>query len=267
MLLDATTKTIELTVNAAATTTESPVTVEYADLTTTTFSPASSDTVSNGTTVVTIVAAPAASTQRQVKEITIYNADTVNHTYTVKYNDNGTKRTVAVIPVSIGQTLAYRNDTGWTVFPVSAAGQLQGTATNDDAAAGNVGELISQAVASSTISLTNNALANATSIILTPGDWDVSGVGSFITATTTNVTQWLVSISSVSATLPATTSGGLIKNNMPAFVPGVGVEEVICVGPVRFSVSVNTTIYLVIRSDFTISTQTGGGVIRARRVR
>lgn len=115
MLLDATTKTIEITVDAVATTTESPFVVEYGDNTTTGLAPASSDGVTNGTTVVTMLAAPASSTQRKVFEITVYNADSVPHTYTIKYNDNATKRTVFMGAVQAGQTLTYEKSNGWTI--------------------------------------------------------------------------------------------------------------------------------------------------------
>src|SRR5690349_16625741 len=53
---------------------------------------------------------------------------------------------------------------------------LAGTATNDDAAAGKIGEYIeSEVLSGSAVSLTTNTAANITSISLTAGDWDVWG--------------------------------------------------------------------------------------------
>src|ERR1700744_413847 len=56
----------------------------------------------------------------------------------------------------------------------TAAGQIRGTATNDNASAGNVGEYV---VSNNTTaqSLASGTPLNVTSISLTPGDWDVTG--------------------------------------------------------------------------------------------
>jgi hypothetical protein len=60
---------------------------------------------------------------------------------------------------------------------VPAVGQIPGTATNDDAAAGKLGEIISSnIVVGSAVSLTTNTPANITSLSLTAGDWDVWGL-------------------------------------------------------------------------------------------
>lgn len=264
MLLDATTKSIEITVEAAATTTESPVTVEYVDHTATTFAPASSDTVSNGTSVVTMVAAPAASTQRQVKEITIYNADTVNHTYTVKYNDNATKRTVVKVAVVPGQALIYRSDIGWVLTPVASAGQLQGTATNDSAAAGNVGEeLISSIALASGLSLSNGVAVNVTTLTLTPGEWDVDGTVYLSTSGTTG--RISAGISQTSATFTTASNG---TQNLDDRSSGdTASYNCLRPGPYSQKVSVNTTIYLVTVVTFGAITVTAFGTLRARRVR
>ena len=56
-----------------------------------------------------------------------------------------------------------------------------GTTTNDDAAAGKIGEYQSAGIGfGSAISLTTATPANVTSISLTAGDWDVSGVIYFV---------------------------------------------------------------------------------------
>src|ERR1019366_4169569 len=59
-------------------------------------------------------------------------------------------------------------------IPVITPGQIVGTATNDNATAGNVGEHI-QAVASNVVA-TDATFVNITSISLTAGDWDVTGI-------------------------------------------------------------------------------------------
>jgi len=142
-----------------------------------------------------------------------------------------------------------------------------GTPTNNDAPAGSIGEIISASVGSSSaISLTTSVAANVTSIGLTAGDWDVSAFVAFIPAVTTSVTQYLSSVSTTSATLDATTPFAYSVNSQPAGVPA-GLTEAFPVGPLRASLTGNTTYYIVARGTFTISTMTAYGAIQARRVR
>ena len=85
------TQTLEILLGGAVATNQSPVTVDYVEFTSTTTVPALSPTTTNSTTVVTILSAPAASTQRKVNNITIYNADTTTIVVTVQFNVSGTK--------------------------------------------------------------------------------------------------------------------------------------------------------------------------------
>lgn len=143
--------------------------------------------------------------------------------------------------------------------------QILGTTTNDNAPAGYVGEYVSATVAAGTVALTTATTANIASISLTPGDWDVSGVVVFTTAATTSVTQAIAGIATTSATLGA--DGTYQRETSAAFVPGA-IEWMDMAAPVvRLSLAAATTVYLVGQSTFTVSTQTAGGVIRARRVR
>src|SRR5690606_38749147 len=95
------------------TTTEPTVVIDYVDITTSAFTPGASLTSLNGTTDVTIVAAPVASTTRQVKYINIFNADTVAHTITVQHDDNGTERILWKGLISAGATLSWTPENGW----------------------------------------------------------------------------------------------------------------------------------------------------------
>lgn len=90
---------------------------------------------------------------------------------------------------------------------VVQSSQITGTATNDSAPAGRIGELITGTLASgSAISMTNNTPANITQISLTPGDWDVNGLVNCQYGATTNLTAMAASPSTTSATLgPETT--------------------------------------------------------------
>jgi hypothetical protein len=144
---------------------------------------------------------------------------------------------------------------------------LTGTTTSDNAAAGKVGEYIeSDIVLGSAISLTSNVAANITSISLTPGDWDVSAIGRIHSNNaSTSFTNGLASISTVSATLNPADG---VAVSTPALVVGNGVNYcALGVPSARISISVTTTVYLVARSAFTVSTAQAYGKISARRAR
>lgn len=147
-----------------------------------------------------------------------------------------------------------------------------GTTTNDSAAAGFIGQIITATVAAaSEVALTTATAADVTSISLTAGDWDVNGQVNHNAAATTNVTLLQIGISATSATLPTQPGGSgigtdpLAIERRAASVPG-GVLTT-AVGPVRVSLATTTTIYLVVQDTFTISTMGAYGTIRARRVR
>lgn len=145
---------------------------------------------------------------------------------------------------------------------------IQGTNTNDDASAGNVGEYLETKVASgSAVSLTNNTAANMASRSLEAGDYDISVVGIFLPAATTVVANIILSISTTSATLPTTyDDGSRVQLVFPAsFVPVAELTQVI--PPYRMKLTSTTTIYAVARSGFSTSTMSVYGIIRARRIR
>lgn len=170
----------------------------------------------------------------------------------------GTKISFSTVP-QVGVVLLAED--------IQATGQILGTATNDSASAGNIGEVISSNVVSgSAISITNNTPTNITSISLTAGEWDVYCYGGFIPAATTNITQYLASASTTSATLDVTTAFAWNQFSTAAEVPA-GLVSVFPAGPVRAQLSGSTTYFLVVRALFTVSTMTAYGGIRARRAR
>lgn len=156
--------------------------------------------------------------------------------------------------------------TSGTLAPGRTNGHMNGTATNDSAAAGEAGELISASVVvGSAVALTTNTAANITSISLTSGDWDVSACASFLPAGTTSVTQYVGTISTTSATLN-TTPGNIASFTQAAAVPG-NLQSHFCISPVRFSLNATTTVFLVSQTTHTVSTMGGFGMIRGRRMR
>jgi len=104
LILDSTTKSIKAVMSGPAATNNPEFTVAFADSTATTFTQGAADGAFNGTSVITLVAAPAASTQRVVKSITIENQDTAPVTITIDYDNNGTARTLFVVTLQVGDT-------------------------------------------------------------------------------------------------------------------------------------------------------------------
>lgn len=145
-----------------------------------------------------------------------------------------------------------------TPSTVQATGGYVGTATNDSADAGEVGEYIT---ANNSIFLTNGVMANVTSISLTAGDWDVTGMMSFGYDAAT-VTDVLAGTSSTSAFLITANSAGGLRQ----FTTVTG-SDAFALPTVRFSLSTTTTIYLPAYASFSAGSVTATGVIRARRIR
>jgi hypothetical protein len=104
LVLNATTKSIKVSMAAAAETTNPDFVAAYADNTGSSFTEAVNDGALNGTADVTVVAAPAAATRRIIKDISICNRDTRNNTITVKYDNNGTERIIASVTLGPNET-------------------------------------------------------------------------------------------------------------------------------------------------------------------
>lgn len=104
LVLDATTKSIVCAMSGAAATTNPDFTAAWADNTGSAFTEGATDGALNGTSSVTLVAAPASSTRRAIKTITIQNRDTAAVTVTVSYNNNSTLRTIAKVTLQVGDT-------------------------------------------------------------------------------------------------------------------------------------------------------------------
>jgi hypothetical protein len=138
-----------------------------------------------------------------------------------------------------------------------------GTTTNDNAVAGHVGEYISNS--STGVSLSTGTAATITSINLPAGDWDVSGAIEFIPNGITTVQQYISSISKTANTLPTV----LTENNIQSLIANftTGSTNILNCGATRISIAFTTTVYLVGRSAFGVSTMTASGFIGARRVR
>jgi len=147
---------------------------------------------------------------------------------------------------------------------------IKGVIDNSDAAAGNVGEYVESIVGSgSAVSLVSVTAKTVTSISLSAGDWDVSGIVGFTGGSTTTYGQVTASISNTANTHAAAPSGGFVQQTWGGTLPVVGAigTPSIATGLSRVKISAQTTIYLIASAFFTTSTFSAFGTIRARRIR
>src|SRR3990167_4145569 len=164
-----------------------------------------------------------------------------------------------------GSALIIADTTGALSRSGNGGVPLQGTNTNDNAAAGYVGEIIeSEILIAGAISLLNSTPKTLTSIDLTAGDWDVWGNVDYVPAASTIPTAFLTAIHPVTNSLPTRPNKGASTIFNATF--NTGVPQEFPAGMRRYSLASTTTIYLIAYAEFTVSTMTMYGYIGARRV-
>lgn len=277
--LDSTLRKLQVVLAGAVATNQLPVVTCFSDKTSSDYAGGSTVINTNSTTAVDICAAPASSTVRDIDTISVFNADTVSATVTIRYNDNGTTYSIFKATLEVGDQLLYTHGGGWKVLNstgsikdgagIIRSSSILGTITNDSAAAGVVGEYFFASVAlASAISATNSASLGITSIDLTAGDWDVTGIVGVTTAATTTTTLFRGKV--------ATTVSAISPNDVGSF--SIQLDGVILNTPTngaissptavtRMSLSSTTTVYLVGNISFAVSTANLFGQLSARRVR
>jgi hypothetical protein len=151
-------------------------------------------------------------------------------------------------------------------FTSHATYGISGTATNDNAAAGDVGEYVSST--SGDVSSTGTGqMFDVTSISLTAGDWDVSAIGY---GSIGSSTSWTGSRLGISTTSGNSTSGLVEGDNLSVLVWTAGstpIEVMHIIPSYRMSLSATTTVYLKARESFSDGSTSALGRISARRVR
>jgi len=116
LILNTVDKSLEVVLGSTPSS-ELPWTASYVDITTTTFGPIADSGTTNGTTPVTLVSAPAASTQRQTKFLSLYNLSTNQQIVTIQINEGGgTTRIVFKCTLDAGDTLVYVDSHGFNVL-------------------------------------------------------------------------------------------------------------------------------------------------------
>lgn len=167
------------------------------------------------------------------------------------------------ITLSLPQSIATTSDVtfGSVAFSPTTKG-IVGTTTNNNAAAGYVGEYIDSYVpVGSSVAITTGTATNLTSISLTAGDWQVGG-NIRLVGTTQTLTRTFVGTYTTSATLPPTALINEFDGNLTTFFCGGGLAP-----EQRYALSGTTTIYLVGNIVFTTGTASMSGYLWARRIR
>lgn len=148
---------------------------------------------------------------------------------------------------------------------ITPTGGIVGTATNNNATAGNVGEYVESLVTSYTnIPGATTAWADLTSISLTAGDWDVTG---FVDWSLNGSVQTVAQIG-ISTTSGNSSTGLVDGNNMATLVIATAAQNRAGVIPsYRMSLAGTTTVYLKLNATYTVATPQYVCRLSARRVR
>ena len=113
IVLSETTDNLQVVLGANVSTNQLQCLVSWRDRTSTTFVAGRSVANTNNTTDVTIAGSPAASTQRIIDLISIYNNDTAIATVTIKLDANGTEYIFYKGLLQAGETLTYTDNGGF----------------------------------------------------------------------------------------------------------------------------------------------------------
>jgi len=198
----------------------------------------------------------------------VYNGGTWD-VYAQIGGNGGTAVTLDGTQTLTNKTLTSPTITGGTFTTVAATGQLsgKGTTTNDNAAAGYIGEYVESVLPyANRVTLTTTATAyNVTSISLTAGDWDISGIVTQDPSFSGNITSAHSSISTTSATQATTDSQRRTYWSWNNTAQGEWISMPL--RTVRISLASTTTVYLVTTCAFSSTAPIAIGAICARRMR
>lgn len=143
-------------------------------------------------------------------------------------------------------------------------GNIPGTITNDDAAPGCRGEYLSLIIPTPGVALTTTIAANLGFILVPPGDWDVSGQIDFKAGGATTFTTLKAGTSLISATIGGQDSAF----NLALAGTLAAAQDITQLLPTtRYSFAVATLLYVVAQCTFAVSTLSGYGTLRLRRMR
>lgn len=149
-----------------------------------------------------------------------------------------------------------------------ATNDIIGTATNNNATAGNIGEEVSSYTSTYANFTTTATYQAVDSITLTAGDWDISAQATFSSngATITAASDAIFVISTTRSSASGSTEGKNIIYVPQSSLLGTS-HQSISVASYRVSLSSTTKYYLNAQSTFTVGNPQYVGGIRARRMR
>lgn len=137
MYLNASTNKLEIVLGGTVATSQLQWNVSFQDITSTgmTLPQSAGAGLTNNATAVDIVAAPAASTTRQVTHINVFNADTATATVTIQKDVSGTNYVLISYAVTSGDTLMWSREDGWRLMSAAGGaivltGDVTGTGTS-----------------------------------------------------------------------------------------------------------------------------------------
>lgn len=152
--LSATTDSIQVVLGEAQTANPMECVACYVQKGAGVFNPLPSGVVTNGTTPVTLVPAPAASQQHAVDYISVFNSDTANKTVIIRFNFNGVIRRIFSVVLAPNETLQYTKETGFQVYNTAGAIKTITTGTANPIQSGETVAILASDV------INNNATAN-----------------------------------------------------------------------------------------------------------
>jgi hypothetical protein len=209
----------------------------------------------------------------QVIVFTNNTSDDQAHEVTFVYNGTGSQ--IFLLPFYTNLIIGPRGAATFIFDPATAGGwfctgyssgtgQIIGTVTNDAAVTGNVGEAVRSTVSSVNVG-TSNQWADMTSISLSAGDWDVTGLFN-VQPNGATITVCEFGISTTSGNSNSGLTFGDNYLGVPA--PTTTVNNYVgTIATYRFSLSTSTTIYLKAFVTYSGATPKFFGRLSARRVR
>lgn len=202
------------------------------------------------------------STSTNGASVRVLNADGLQFTG-LKKADGAATSVTFTLPDADGSANFIMKTDGAANLSLANGSQIAGTATNDNASAGNIGELITSNIPqASAVSFSATTSTNITSISLTPGDWDVWGNINYVSLGGATPSQLYAWTSSTSATPPDASVYNSISYSLTTVA---GTPTGLSAPYRRYSLSSTTTIYLT--GFITGDTGTACGSIYARRAR
>lgn len=198
IILSQTTDNLQAVLAGTVATNQLQCVTSWRDVTTNYYTPGRTLINTNNSTAVNIAAAPAASTQRIIDYISVYNRDTTNRTLTIKINANGTEYVLWKGLLATGEMVEYTDKNGFVVKDSSGRAKV---AYYQNSGIPTTNTLNTVVLSGDVVN--NNATANSIA--------DVTGLSFDVTAGQTYYFEFIIPYTSAS-----TTTGSRWSINGPA---------------------------------------------------